>query len=223
MPVFIDELITMPEGKTLEFKRDLSSPKNFLKTLVAFSNSAGGVLLIGLEDKTRDVIGVENPLDQEERLCSIIADSIEPRLVPNVELITWQEKTLLAVEVYPSALRPHWMKKEGEFTGVYVRLGSTNRHADRELIAELKRSVEGIAFDELPLPQFSSDDIDIQAAQKLFGAIEKANPETLFGIFGDASWTNPPIISNHQSSKMVPKIQDDQIYCSQSSFCRYSA
>jgi hypothetical protein len=32
----------MPEGKTLEFKRDLSSLKNMLKTLVAFANTAGG-------------------------------------------------------------------------------------------------------------------------------------------------------------------------------------
>ncbi|KPA14789.1 ATPase AAA [Candidatus Magnetomorum sp. HK-1] len=182
MPVFIDELIAMSEGKTLEFKRDLSSPKNFLKTLVAFSNSAGGILLIGVEDKTKDVIGVENPLDEEERLCSIIADSIEPRLVPNVELLAWQEKTLLAVEVYPSGLRPHWMKNEGESTGVYVRLGSTNRQADRELIAELKRSAEGIAFDELPLPQFSSDDIDVKVAQKLFGEKRRIDEEALLTL-----------------------------------------
>jgi len=35
-------LIHQPESKTLEFKRDTSSPKNWLKTLVAFANSAGG-------------------------------------------------------------------------------------------------------------------------------------------------------------------------------------
>ena len=43
----------MPEGKTLEFKRDLSSPKNMLKTLVAFANNAGGRLLIWIEDYPR--------------------------------------------------------------------------------------------------------------------------------------------------------------------------
>ncbi len=80
----ITQLITMPEGKTLEFKRDLSSPKNMLKTLVAFANTAGGRLLIGIEDDSGEVLGVENPLDEEERLCSLIADNIEPRLVPNV-------------------------------------------------------------------------------------------------------------------------------------------
>jgi predicted HTH transcriptional regulator len=42
----------MPEGKTLEFKRDLSSPKNMFKTLVAFANTAGGRLLIGIEDNS---------------------------------------------------------------------------------------------------------------------------------------------------------------------------
>ena len=40
-------LLLQPEGKTLEFKRDLSSPQNLLKTLVAFANSAGGRLVIG--------------------------------------------------------------------------------------------------------------------------------------------------------------------------------
>ena len=36
----IDELLILPEGKTLEFKRDLSSPKPVLRTLVAFANTA---------------------------------------------------------------------------------------------------------------------------------------------------------------------------------------
>jgi predicted HTH transcriptional regulator len=140
------QLITKPEGKTLEFKRDISSPRNILKTLVAFANTAGGRLIIGVEDDSKAVLGVENPLDEEERLCSLIADNIEPRLVPNVEMVSFEDKTLLIVEVYPSGSRPHWLKKEGAEEGVYVRLGSTNRKADRELIAELKR---GVDFSEL--------------------------------------------------------------------------
>lgn len=47
------QLITMPEGKTLEFKRDISSPRNVLKTLIAFANTVGGRLLIGIEDDSR--------------------------------------------------------------------------------------------------------------------------------------------------------------------------
>ena len=162
------QLITMPEGKTLEFKRDISSPKNILKTLVAFANTAGVRLIIGVEDISKEILGVEDPLDEEERICNLIADSIKPRLVPNVELIPIEDKTLLKVEVYPSGSRPHWLKKEGPNEGVYVRLGSTNRKADRELIAELKRGAEGKSFDEMPLPELSVDALDIEVARGLF-------------------------------------------------------
>lgn len=164
----ISKLITMPEGKTLEFKRDISSPKNIIKTLVAFANTAGGRLLIGVEDDTREVRGVEEPLDEERRLCDIIADGIVPRLVPSMELISIGDKTLLSVEVYPSGQRPHWVRKEGSDEGVYVRLGSTNRKADRELIAELKRTVTGISFDEQALFDKTVDDLDLDAARACF-------------------------------------------------------
>lgn len=162
------ELLGQPEGKTLEFKRDLSSPKNLLKTLVAFANSAGGTLVIGVDDD-RQPLGMANPLDKEERLCSLIADSISPRLAPTVEMVTIEEKTLLVVEVFQSNTRPHWLKTAGPEDGVYVRLGSTNRQADRELIAELRRSAEGIAFDETPLPGLTRADLDLTALKEHFG------------------------------------------------------
>ena len=83
----IADLLAQAESKTLEFKRDLSSPRPWLKTLVAFANSAGGRLIFGVADDRR-IIGIDQPLDEEERLCNLIADSIAPRLVPNVEMTT---------------------------------------------------------------------------------------------------------------------------------------
>lgn len=61
------EILTRPEGKTLEFKRDLSSPDGVLKTLVAFANTAGGTLLVGVEDRTRNVRGVPASVDTQIR------------------------------------------------------------------------------------------------------------------------------------------------------------
>ena len=87
MNLSIENLIAQPESKTLEFKRDLSSPKSLLRTLVAFANTAGGRLIIGVGDD-RQIVGVKDPLDEEERLCNLVADTIAPRLVPNIELIT---------------------------------------------------------------------------------------------------------------------------------------
>jgi ATP-dependent DNA helicase RecG len=64
----IQQLLNQPEGKTLEFKRDLSSPVPILKTLVSFANTAGGRLIIGINDD-KEVVGVQSPLDEEERLA----------------------------------------------------------------------------------------------------------------------------------------------------------
>ncbi len=178
----IEEMLTRPEGKTLEFKQDLSSPKNILKTLTAFANTAGGVLLIGIEDGSKAVLGVEHPLDEEERLCNLIADSIEPRLAPSVELVNWKKRTLLAVEVYPSAQRPHWLKSLGIANGVLVRVGSTNRQADGPLTAELTRSARNLSYDEEPMPDINPEALDFRVASGLFDGLrewDETTPETL--------------------------------------------
>ena len=192
----ITQLISRPEGKTLEFKRNLSSPKNILKTLVAFSNTAGGRLLIGVEDGPKEVLGVENPLDEEERLCSLIADSIEPRLVPSVELIAFEDKTLLGVEVYPSGSRPHWLKNEGPDNGVYVRLGSSNRKADIDLIQELRRSAMGLVFDEQALPDRTVEDLDFEAAVTCFERHRKLVKKDMESL---------RLVTKHQE-KLVPTV-----------------
>lgn len=88
--VDLANLLKRPEGKTLEFKRDLSSSKGVLRTVVAFANTSGGVLLIGIEDGTRHVRGVDAPLDAEEQLANVIADGVLPRLVPELEILPWR-------------------------------------------------------------------------------------------------------------------------------------
>ncbi len=57
----VDLLLKRHEDKTLEFKRDLSSPARVIATLVAFANSAGGVVALGVEDGTRTVVGLGDP------------------------------------------------------------------------------------------------------------------------------------------------------------------
>jgi ATP-dependent DNA helicase RecG len=167
------ETLKRREGKTLEFKRDLSSPEGALKTVVAFANTAGGTLVIGVEDATRHVRGVTQPLDLEERLASLISDSILPRLIPDLEIIPWRRMHLLAVQVYPSPGRPHHLKREGPEAGVYVRVGSTNRRADRAMIAELGRYARGETFDEQALPDLDSEAIDFRAASESFAPLRK--------------------------------------------------
>ena len=123
-------LLQRHEGKTLEFKRDLSSSVNVLRTIVAFANSAGGVRVLGVEDKTRRVRGIKDPLDVQERLANIISTGISPSLMPAIEILPWREKLVLASEVFPSYSRPHYLVSEGAEGGTYVRVGPSNRKAD---------------------------------------------------------------------------------------------
>ncbi len=175
----LTSLLQRHEGKTLEFKRDLTSPANVLKTLVAFANSAGGVLVIGVEDRTRNVRGVSTPLDVQERLANIVATGITPPLMPAIELWPWRDKEVIVVEVFPSSSPPHHVNTEGVERGTYVRVGASNRPADESLRVELKRTARNESYDEIPVPTLSSEAIDFRAASELFAPVRKLKREDL--------------------------------------------
>ena len=83
MPSYgFDRITGQPESKTLEFKRDLSSPEKALRAIIAFANTTGGTLLIGVEDSTRQVRGIADMLLEEERFTNLIHDQIAPHLIP---------------------------------------------------------------------------------------------------------------------------------------------
>ena len=112
----------------------------------------------------------------------MISDSIAPRLAPELDITPWRRTHLLAVQVYPRPGRPHHLKREGPEAGVYVRVGSTNRRADRELIEELRRFARGEAFDEQAMPELDSEALDFRAASESFAPVRKlkrADLETL--------------------------------------------
>jgi len=175
-------LLSRPEGKTLEFKRDLTSPENVLKTVVAFANTAGGVLVLGVSDGTKEVKGLANVLAEEERLANLIADSISPKLVPSIEIMSWRKAQVLAVEVYPSAIRPHSLNRLGPESGTFIRVGSTNRRADPALIEEMRRYGQVGSFDEQPEPEMNSEAIDFRAASEFFRPVRKLARQDLLTL-----------------------------------------
>jgi len=58
----IEDILKFPEGKTLEYKENSEAHQSILRTIIAFVNTAGGQLIIGVRDKDSSVVGVENPL-----------------------------------------------------------------------------------------------------------------------------------------------------------------
>lgn len=154
-----EEILLANEGKTLEFKENAQSSLNIIKTVVAFANTAGGMVVIGVRNKTKEVVGIENILLEEERLASIIADSIEPLLIPDIEIVNYKKYELIVINV-PYLVGPYYLKRAGLAKGVYIRLGSTNRVADDETIAYLQRLAKQISFDEMPCVKAPVEELD---------------------------------------------------------------
>ncbi len=56
----------------------------------AFANTAGGTVVIWVDDGSKNVRGVAYSLEAEEKLANLVADSIRPRLIPEIEVLPWR-------------------------------------------------------------------------------------------------------------------------------------
>lgn len=178
----LESLLVLNENKTVEFKENTTSLISIIKTVIAFANTSGGSIIIGIQDKSKKVIGVTNPLQEEERLSSAIADSIEPLVIPDIQILSFRNKELFIIQV-PHLAGPVYLKSAGLERGTYVRLGSTNRIADSETILTLQMLARNISFDELPCMKTTIADIDDEkinaSLSPVLGKITKKQYESL--------------------------------------------
>lgn len=126
MPAIAD-FLRRNESRTLEFKQDLSSPDRVLRAIVAFANTTGGTLVVGITDDKR-AIGLANAATEEEWLANLIAGGIAPAFSPDFQVVTegWLNYLVVRVPRFPSVF---YVRQEGPEEGVYIRHGSTNRRA----------------------------------------------------------------------------------------------
>lgn len=171
----IEKLLAMEEGKTLEFKESTASLAGIIKTVVAFANTAGGTIVVGVEDKTKVVVGLAEPLEEEMRIANKIADSVMPFLSPIIDIQTYRSKPVILIRV-PYAAGPYYIKSgpSGRDGVAYVRFGSTNRVADEEMLTRIKTLAKNVTFDELPCPHASLDTLDWECMKTLFANVGRA-------------------------------------------------
>jgi ATP-dependent DNA helicase RecG len=150
------------EGKTIEFKETLPSKNQIAKTVVAFSNTAGGKIILGIEDKSRTVKGISDDqvMSWPDLISNVIYDQCYPNIIPEISIIPFEEKNLLMIEIFPGALKPYYLKKKGRSKGVYIRVGASNRMADDDMIQELERQRMNISYDEQLLHQYTPQDLN---------------------------------------------------------------
>lgn len=79
----LQEEINLGESKILEFKEKLPNNQSIAKLIIAFSNTAGGKLIIGVNDD-REIIGVEEDIfNLQDKISSIIYDNCYPNILPD--------------------------------------------------------------------------------------------------------------------------------------------
>lgn len=159
-----------PEGRQLEFKRELSSFDSLLRTTTAFLNDIGGSIIVGVEDGSRTVIGVADNVVESylERIPQAIFDAIEPNAPISIRTRTIDNATIIELEVFPGTRKPYFIRSEGLPKGVYVRVGSHTKRANHEQVQELIQAGQGIAFDSQPVAGTALTDLDAHLLNQLY-------------------------------------------------------
>lgn len=122
----IEELARRGEGLHIEYKRDLPSRERaseLLESVVAFANTGGGTILLGINDNG-EMTGIETePANAEETIINWIAQKCDPRVVVHISRADIDDRTIVTIDVPLSLQRPHIVTERGPF----IRTGSTDR------------------------------------------------------------------------------------------------
>ena len=179
----LDEIIK-GENKILEFKEQLPSSEKLAKTIISFSNTSGGRVLIGV-NKYGEIIGI-NDIDIFElmdKISSIIHDNCYPNINPEIYTVNINDKIIIVIEVFKGGLIPYYYKKEGKNEGTYIRIGATNRKASFENIIDLERHKRNTTFDEEINYDFNFEELDISPLILAFKKLNKKNSDQKFNKF----------------------------------------
>lgn len=172
------EEILAGESKNVEFKvqRPDKSMK-YMKTVVAFANGKGGRIIFGIDDKTREVVGIpEDKVFREiDAITNAISDSCEPTIIPDVYLQNINDKPVIVVEIRTGRRKPYYIKAEGLENGVYIRVSGTTRPADRDMSRELYYECDARSFDSIIRRDIEVTDEDIKSLCEQMKEVAIAN------------------------------------------------
>ena len=138
------------ESKQLELKSQLSKLSKLSETCVAFANGAGGIIVIGVDDETRNIIGIDESTRTRiyDEFPNSLYDSTSPNILATIYEKNFGEKSVIVIKIPPSNKKPCFIKSKGIPEGVFIRVGSSTRKADEHVLEELYRENKRINYDE---------------------------------------------------------------------------
>lgn len=165
-------LLKKTEGTKLDFKQYIeidtdSGRKELAKDICAIANSRGGrgYLVIGIEDKTKKVLGIGDLELNEEKIQQIISSRIEPPVPISLEFLEVDKKKVAIINIYDGPQKPYQMRDNGAF---YIRRGSTNdTMRKQEIISALQESLS-LNIELCPVPHSDISCIEKSTVDRYF-------------------------------------------------------
>jgi predicted HTH transcriptional regulator len=133
-------LVAQGEGIQLEFKRKATHPEKVVREMIAFANTHGGTLLVGVDDDG-SVLGVKYPEEESMGIVEAIQKSCRPQLVYHESLIALSEnKFIVRYDIPQSEKRPHFFVIGKDHSETYVRVNDMSIKASTEMEEIVRRT-----------------------------------------------------------------------------------
>ena len=129
----IKSLILQGEGEQLDFKNRISNCEKIAKTLVAFANTKGGKLLVGVADNGT-IKGVKNEEEEKYMLQRAGRQYCRPTIDVHFEEIFVEDKLILLATVSESDTKPHYALSDDKKWWVYVRVQDKSMLASKVMV-----------------------------------------------------------------------------------------
>ncbi|MEN6618290.1 MAG: RNA-binding domain-containing protein [Rikenellaceae bacterium] len=194
------DIISVGETSKVQFKRELDNQDKIASEMIAFSNSKGGIILFGIEDKTGGIIGLEYEALQKigNKVATIATELVKPLIYITTEVVIVDtvngKKNILIVYIDEGLSKPY----KDNNGAIWIKQSSDKRRVtDNAEILRLFQQNGGLYVDEMVVANTSVDDIDkikvseyIQRFQKDSDEIEK--------IYDNQLYVNLNIVKNKQ-------------------------
>lgn len=165
-------LLKSNEGTKLDFKLQLdlsveTGKKELAKDICAIANSRGGrgYLIIGVEDKTKKIVGVEKDFLTEEQIQQIISSRCEPPIPVSLEYIKYEDKDLAVITIFQGNQKPYQSRENGAF---YIRRGSTTDTMRKEELITAFQENMNLNIELSPVVKSNIESFDISIVDKYF-------------------------------------------------------
>lgn len=196
--------MTFTESEIVELKSQVVG--DICKEIIAFANSKGGTLYIGVEDNG-NVVGVEDTDKVTLQLSNMVRDSIKPDVTMflHYETLSIKDKKIVAVTIQKGTDRPYYLGSKGlKPSGVYVRNGNSTDPATDTAIRRMIKETDGDSFETMrSLEQNLTFKVTEEQFKKRNIPFDPAKMQTLGIISPDGIYSNVALLLSDQCSHTI--------------------